>query len=110
MEHISIDDFKKVEIRIGRIVKAEKIEDADKLLLLQVDLGEETLRQVVSGIAMYFPDPSVLIGKQIPIVSNLAPRELRGYVSHGMILATSGDFGLSLLEPTQEVPNGTLLK
>ena len=106
---LSFDDFKKVEIRIGKIIAAEKISEGDKLLKLSVDFGTET-RQIMSGIAEYFPDPSVLVGRQAPFVTNLAPRTLRGYESHGMILATDGEKGVVLLHPAEEVPNGSVVK
>jgi methionyl-tRNA synthetase len=99
-ETISIDDFKKVEIRIGEIRSAEKIEGSEKLLRLVVNFGDPTggaspdnidSRQVLSGIAAYFPDPAVLIGKKCPFVTNLAPRMMMGLESQAMILATGGD-------------------
>ena len=90
MEPISIDDFKKVEIRIGEIQSAEKIEGSEKLLKLIVNFGDHN-RQVLSGIAAYFPDPSALIGKKCPFVTNLAPRSMMGLESHAMILAAGGD-------------------
>jgi methionine--tRNA ligase beta chain len=89
-EHISIDDFKKVEIRIGEIISAEKIEGSDKLLKLKVNFGTEE-RQVLSGISAYFPDPQELVGKKCPFVTNLAPRVMMGLESQAMILATGGD-------------------
>lgn len=105
---ISIDDFKKVEIRIGRILAAEKVENADKLLRLSVDLGEGSPRQIVSGIAEYFPDPSSLIGKECPFVANLEPRVIRGLESNGMILAVGAPEGVfALLHPDREVPPGS---
>jgi methionine--tRNA ligase beta chain len=107
---INIDDFKKVEIKIGKILSVEKIPDADKLLKLSVDVGEEAPRQILSGIAAYFEDPTVLVGKMFPFVTNLEPRVIRGFESQGMILATSGDFGLALLTPSQEVPPGSTIK
>jgi methionine--tRNA ligase beta chain len=110
MSNITIDDFKKVEIKIGRVVSAEKMPGADKLLILQVDFSEEAPRQILSGIAEYFPEPEKIIGRQFPFVTNLETRTLRGYESNGMILATSGDFGLALLSPDTEVPNGTIIK
>lgn len=106
---ITFDDFKKVEIRIGRIVSAEKIPEGDKLLKLSVDFGTEQ-RQIMSGIAEYFPDPSVLVGRQTPFVINLETRVLRGHESQGMILATDGAEGIVLLHPASEVPNGSLVK
>lgn len=90
MEPISIDDFKKVEIRIGKIMSAERIEGSDKLLKLKVNFGSED-RQVLSGIAAYFPNPEDLVGKQCPFVTNLAPRMMMGLESQAMILATGGD-------------------
>lgn len=90
MEPISIDDFKKVEIRIGEIKSAEKIEGSDKLLKLIVNFGSED-RQVLSGIAAYFPNPQDLVGKNCPFVTNLAPRMMMGLESQAMILATGGD-------------------
>lgn len=90
MEPISIDDFKKVEIKVGEIKSAEKIEGSDKLLKLLVNFGSED-RQVLSGIAAYFPDPAVLVGKRCPFVTNLAPRMMMGLESQAMILATGGD-------------------
>lgn len=89
-EPISIDDFKKVEIRVGEIISAEKIEGSDKLLKLRVNFGEEE-RQVLSGIAAYFPEPGALVGKRVPFVTNLAPRMMMGLESQAMILATGGE-------------------
>lgn len=76
---ISIDDFKKVEIQVGLIKSAEPVEGSEKLLKLSVDFGEETPRQVVSGIAKYFPDISLLVGKRCAFVTNLEPRPLAHY-------------------------------
>ena len=98
-------------MRIGEIKNAEFIEGADKLLKLTVDLGEGESRQILSGIRAYFPDPSVLIGKRVPFVSNLAPRTMRGLESNGMIVAVSTDEGaFSLLEVGSDIPPGTKLK
>ena len=90
MEPISIDDFKKVEIRVGEIVSAEPILGSDKLLKLRVNFGDHE-RQVLSGIAKFFPDPAQLVGKRVPFVTNLAPRTMMGLESQAMILATGGD-------------------
>lgn len=106
---INIDDFKKVEIKIGKIVLAEKIPEGDKLLKLVVDFGTET-RQIMSGIARFFPDPSVLVGQQMPFVTNLEPRTMLGYESQGMILATDSPDGPVLLHPEREVPAGSMIK
>ncbi len=90
MEPISIDDFKKVEITVGEIVSAERIEGSDKLLKLSVNFGEAAPRQVLSGIGPYFEDIQVLVGKRYPFVTNLAPRMMMGLESQAMILATGG--------------------
>ena len=105
---ISYEDFKKLDIRIGKILSAEKIENSDKLLKLEVDFGEEK-RQIVSGIAQHFT-PESLIGKEAPFVVNLEPRVLRGVESAGMILAASANDKVVLLHPGEEVPPGSIIK
>jgi len=108
---ISYEDFKKMEIKIGKILSAEKIPDTDKLLKLSVSFNEEKPRQIVSGIAGYFPDPEVLVNKKCAFVANLEPRVIRGYESQGMILAVSNDEGaFSLLEVGEQVLEGVLVK
>jgi len=105
---INIEEFKKVEISVGKILSVEKIPDTDKLLKLSVDLNEEKPRQIVSGIALYFPDINVLVGKKCMFVTNLEPRVIRGFESNGMILAISTEDGkFSLLCPNDEIPVGT---
>ena len=84
---IRIDDFAKVELRVGQVKVAEKVKGADKLLRLEVDLGTE-VRQMVAGIAEAYA-PETLIGRKVVIVANLAPRKLRGLESNGMIVAAS---------------------
>ncbi len=108
---ISIEDFKKVEIIVGKILSAEKVSDTDKLLKLSVDLGEASPRQIISGISLYFPDHSVLVGKKCVFVGNLEPRTIRGLESQGMILAVSTEDGkFSLLEPNSEIPAGARVR
>ena len=105
---ITLKDFKKVNIIVGKILSAEKIPDTDKLLKLSVDVGEEKPRQIVSGISLYFPDCNILIGRKCMFVTNLEPRIIRGIESQGMILAVSAQDGrFSLLEPSDEIPVGT---
>jgi methionine--tRNA ligase beta chain len=104
---ISIDDFKKVEIRIGQIISAEKVEGADKLIRCMVDFGEGEPRQILSGIAPHFPDPQALVGRKFPYATNLAPRTIRGFESNGMLMAASdAEGGFSLLEPTSPIAIG----
>lgn len=108
---ISIDDFKKCDIVVGKILSAEKVPDTDKLLRLSVDLGEPAPRQIISGIALYFPDLAVLVGKKCMFVANLEPRVIRGLISQGMVLAVSTEDGkFSLLEPNAAIPVGTRAK
>ncbi len=106
---ISIDDFAKVELRVGQVKVAEKVKGADKLLRLEVDLGTE-VRQVVAGIAEAYA-PETLIGRKVVIVVNLAPRKLRGLESNGMIVAASPEGGKPVLASfLEDVPVGTRLK
>ena len=108
---ISIEDFKKVEIALGKILSAEKVPETDKLLKLSVDVGEPSPRQIVSGIAGFFPDCSVLVGKKCMFVVNLEPRVIRGLESNGMLFAVSTeDRKFSLLEPSVDMPPGTRAK
>ena len=102
---ITIDQFHQLEIKIGEIISAEKVVDSDKLLRLEVNFNEEKPRQIVSGIAPYFSEPSMLVGKKCAFATNLEPRTIRGLESNGMILAVSDDNSFSLLE-TQ--PNTTV--
>jgi methionyl-tRNA synthetase len=107
---ITIDDFAKVDLRVGQVRVAEKVKGADKLLRLEVDLGTET-RQIVAGIAKAY-EPEKLVGRKVVIVANLAPRKLRGLESQGMIVAASyGDGGLPVLAGfLEDVPVGARLK
>ncbi|RYY65241.1 MAG: methionine--tRNA ligase subunit beta, partial [Chitinophagaceae bacterium] len=103
---IQFDDFAKIDLKVGTIVSAEKVEKADKLLKLQVDLGVET-RTIVSGIALHF-DPATIVGKQVTVVTNLAPRKMRGIESNGMILmAQDVDGKLKFVNPDEAVQNGS---
>ena len=107
---ISIDDFAKVDLRVGEVKSAENVKGADKLLHLKVDIGEPELRTIVAGIALAYK-PEQLIGRKVVIVANLQPRKLRGLTSQGMIVAASLDDGSPVLAGFQEdVPNGARLK
>lgn len=107
MAEITFDEFKKAEIKIGTILSAEKVPDADRLLKLSIDLGEETPRQILSGIAEYYPDTAVLVGKQVPVLANLPTRTIRGLESQGMVLYAVGEGFLTTVSPSREVPAGT---
>lgn len=105
---ISFNDFKKLNLRIGKILKAERIEGADKLLRLEVDLGAER-RQIVAGIAGHYATES-LVGREIVVVANLEPRTIKGVESQGMLLAADCDREPVLLAPDKEVPPGSAVQ
>ena len=105
---ITFDDFKKLDIRVGKIVAAEKVMGTDKLLKLEIDLGVEK-RQLVAGIAeSYLPEQ--LIGREVPVLVNLEPRSIRGIESQGMVLAASVDGRPVLLHPDSDVPPGSSIR
>lgn len=107
MDTITFKQFKQIEIRIGKIISVEKIENADKLLKLQVDFGEFQ-RQIVSGIAESFT-PEELVGKKLPFIVNLEYRKFKGEESQGMLMAIDADEKTVLLEPSEDVKEGTLV-
>jgi methionyl-tRNA synthetase len=125
---ITIDDFHKVEIRVGQIMSAERVPDTEKLIKLTVDFGlkptepaspalvleenpgEKDVRQIVSGIAEYFPDPEALVGKKCAFVANLEPRNIKGFESQGMIMAAGDGKHFSLFEVSSDVLPGTIAK
>ncbi|GIU75238.1 MAG: methionine--tRNA ligase [Bryobacteraceae bacterium] len=107
---ITIEDFARVDLRVAKVLSAERIKGADKLLHLTVDAGEEKPRTIVAGIAQQYA-PEQLIGRKVVIVANLAPRRLRGLVSQGMIVAASLENGPPVLVgPWEDVPAGARLK
>lgn len=104
---ISFDDFKKVEIKVGKILSAEKVEGSLKLLKLSVSFNEDSPRQIVSGIAKYFPNETLLVGKKCMFVTNLEPRMIMGLESNGMLFAVGGgENPFSLLEPNADISEG----
>ena len=107
-EEITIDDFSKVELKVGTIIEIEKHPKSDRLLVEKIDMGEE-IRQVVSGIADTYK-PEELIGKQVIVVTNLKPVKLRGVDSNGMILCASSEKGLSIISPVTEMSNGSVVR
>lgn len=125
---INIEDFQKVELKVGKILSVEKVEDSDKLLKLSVDFGmvkktktnedgteeiteERDVRQIISGIALYFQDYNEILNKKVMFVTNLKPRKIRGLESNGMILALSSEGGeFSLLYPNQNITEGLSAK
>ncbi len=109
MEKIDIDDLKKVEIKIGKILEVSNIEGSNKLLKLLVDVGEESPRVILSGIAKFFPDQSVLVGVKCPFITNLKPREMMGMESNGMLFAVSSGEDFSLLNVSEKIEIGSRL-
>ncbi len=107
---ITYEQFLEMDIRLGTILEAERIVDADRLLLLSIDLGEAQPRTIVAGIAMHVPNPSALVGKQVPVLANIKPRTIRGVESHGMILAGSSGEELALFHPDRPLPPGSTVR
>jgi methionine--tRNA ligase beta chain len=106
---INIDDFFKIELKVGKILSSERVEGSEKLLKLSVDLGEPSPRQILSGVAKAVNDPAELVGKLVPIVANLEPRMMMGMESQGMMLCA--DDGLPVfLHPAREVKPGSVVK
>ncbi len=105
---INYDEFKKVELRVAKVLEAERVEGSDKLLKLKVDLGAEQ-RQIIAGIGIVY-DPAILPGRQIIIVANLEYRKLMGLESQGMLLAADSLDGPILLCPDKEASPGNVIK
>jgi tRNA-binding protein len=105
---ISIDDFRKVELKVATIKSAEPHPNADKLMVLQIDLGTEQ-RQICAGVRNHYT-PEELVGKQIVVVANLETAKLRGLESQGMLLAASDEGGVILLTPEKPVQAGAQVK
>jgi methionyl-tRNA synthetase len=107
---ITYDDFAKVELRVAVVKAAEKVQGADRLLKLAVDVGEPEPRTIVAGIALAYPEPAQLVGRRIVVVANLAPRPLRGITSHGMLLAAGEAPNLQLVTVGEGIAPGTKVK
>lgn len=105
---ITIDDFKKIELKIATVKEAKKMENSDKMLLLKISLGDEE-RQILSGIGNVYT-PEILIGKQVVVIANLEPKSLMGQESSGMLLATQDSEGPVLIVPESQVEDGSGVK
>ena len=108
---ISFKEFQKLDLRVGQIVTAEAVANADKLLKLTVDLGEEK-RTMVAGVALSYK-PEELVGKRVVVVANLEPATIRGVESQGMILAgsvTGDDTSIAIVTPERDLPNGAKVR
>jgi len=110
MDKISIDDFAKIEIKVGKILEASNIEESNKLLLLKVSFGGEDTRQVLSGIAKYYK-PEDIIDKKFVFITNLEPRPMLQYESQAMIMAAHNEDKtiVSALIPDQDLPEGSIV-
>lgn len=110
MEKVTFDDWKKLEIKVGKVVEVERVPDADKLYKLMVNVGEDTPRQIVSSIVDYYTEEE-LLGKNICVITNLAPAKFRGVESNGMLLAAgnSNHTQVILLTPERDIVPGSLI-
>ncbi len=106
---ISIDDFLKVELKVGTVLEAEEVEGAEKLIKLLVDLAEDEPRQILAGVKQWYK-PKDLKGKQVVIVANLEPRMMMGLESQGMMLAADSEDGPIFLTVPKSVPPGTKIR
>lgn len=104
---ISIDEFKKVELKAGKVQSCENHPNADKLYVLKVDVGGGEVRQLVAGIRPWYPDPQALVGRAVVVVTNLQPATLRGVESQGMLLAATAGDTVALLTVDRDVPPGS---
>jgi len=104
---IRIEAFDKVELKVAEIKSVDNVEGADKLLKFKLDAGDKGDRQILSGIAEYYPDPSVLVGKKVLIVANLKPRKMRGEISQGMLLSAEHDGHIQVVEVPNSLVNGS---
>lgn len=107
---ITINDFQKLEIKIGKVKSVEHVENADKLLKFIFDIGNGEERQILAGIAQFYSDLDALVGKEMPLLLNLEPRVMRGLESQGMMLAADVDGSAVLLHPDKEIPSGSTVR
>ena len=109
-ESIKYDDFDKLELKVAEVIDCKPVEGADKLLQFRLDAGDAGgHRQILSGIAQWYPNPEEFIGKKVVIVANLKPRKMRGQISQGMILSAEKDGVLQVVLAPQEMPNGSFV-
>ncbi|MBL1227734.1 methionine--tRNA ligase [Enterococcus sp. BWB1-3] len=109
-KEIKYEDFDKIEIKVAEVIDCKKVKGADKLLQFRLAAGDEQDRQILSGIAEFYPDPSVLIGTKVAVIANLKPRKMRGQISQGMILSAEDKDGkLQVIEAPKDMPNGSII-
>lgn len=108
-EAINYDDFAKVELKVAQVIDCNKVKGADKLLQFRLDAGDDADRQILSGIAQWYPNPEEFIGKKVVIVANLTPRKMRGLISQGMILSAEKDGQLQVVFAPDAAENGSII-
>ena len=106
---ITLNDFQKLDIRIGTVISVKKVPNMDKLLQFNFEVGGET-RQIIAGMAAFFPEFEILIGKQMPLLLNIEPRVFKNETSHGMIVAADVSGRPIFLAPEEKIPAGSLVK
>lgn len=106
---VTIDDFAKLEFKVGTVVEAEPLEESEKLIKLKVDIGEESPRQILAGLKQFYSADD-LTGKQIIVIANLEPRMMMGHESNGMLLAADTEEGPIFLVPSKQVPPGSKIR
>ena len=107
---ITIEDFKKCDIRIGKVISAEKVAGSEKLVRFIFDVGAGEQRQIIGGLGLSYPNPETLVGRQMPLVLNLEPRKLMGLESQGMVMAADNAGVPVVLMPDEEVPSGSAVQ
>jgi len=108
-EQVTIEEFARLDIRVGRVLRAERVEGSRKLLRLEVDVGEEKPRQLIAGLAGFY-EPEELVGMNIVVLANLKPKRIMGLLSEGMLLAADVDGRPVLLTVEREVPPGSKVR
>ncbi|MBF6978764.1 methionine--tRNA ligase [Aerococcaceae bacterium zg-BR22] len=109
VEHVEFDQFIQTELKVAEVIDVEPVKGSNKLLRFRLDAGDKGHRQILSGIAKYYPDYKALVGRKVTIVANLKPRKMMGLLSQGMILSAEKEDGLSLLFAPDDAPNGSLI-
>ncbi|WP_025728116.1 methionine--tRNA ligase [Atopobacter phocae] len=106
---IKYDQFEAIELKVAEVIACQKVKGADKLLQFKLDAGDEGYRQILSGVAEFYPDPEALVGEKVCIVANLKPRKMRGELSQGMILSAEKDGQLEIVRAPKNIPNGAII-
>lgn len=110
LPEIKFNDFEKIELKVAEVLEVSRVEGSDRLLRFKLDAGDEEPRQILSGIAEFYPNEQEFVGKKLQIVANLKPRKMmKKYVSQGMILSAEFDGKLRVLEAPADVPAGSLI-